>query len=147
MLPDRSQPGRQRPVPEAFPWPGPDGGPDLRVVPPPTDLLEGYHATDLIEGWCALTHPTERTGVGFAFDPGLFRSIWLWLSYGGWRDQYVALLEPSTGYPSDLTEAIARGTCSWLEPGERLESEFTTVCYGGMRSVHRIDLDGTVHGT
>lgn len=146
LLPDRSQPGRQRPVPKEFRWPGPAGGPDLRVVVPPTDLLEGYFATDLAEGWCALTDTVGRTGVGFAFAPDLFRSLWLWLSYGGWRGQYVALLEPSTGYPSALTEAMARGTCSWLEPGATMETEFVALCYDGMRRVDRIDLDGSVHG-
>ncbi len=47
-------------------------------------------------------------------------NVWLFLSYGGWRNNYVAAIEPSTGYPHDLAEAIKQGHCSTLEGNGKL---------------------------
>jgi hypothetical protein len=56
------------------------------------------------------------------FDRAQLPYLWLFLSYGGWRDVYTAVLEPCTNVPKDLKEAVRRGQSAWLAPGE----EFTT---------------------
>lgn len=49
-------------------------------------------------------------------------NVWLFLSSGGWRNNYVAAIEPSTGYPHDLAEAIKQGHCSTLEGNGKLSA-------------------------
>lgn len=83
---------------------------------------------------CTCQYLTELAGktVGFRDElngvesrmtfSGALDNVWLFLSYGGWRGNYVAAIEPSTGYPHDLAEAIRQGHCSTLEGNGRLSA-------------------------
>jgi hypothetical protein len=53
-------------------------------------------------------------------------------------------MEPWTGYPSALAEAVQAGRARQLAPGEALETEVTAVLYGGVQSVSRLAADGSV---
>jgi hypothetical protein len=46
----------------------------------------------------------------------MLSSVWVFGSYGGWRDLSVVILEPCTGYPAQLDQAIAQGTVRTLLP-------------------------------
>jgi hypothetical protein len=50
-----------------------------------------------------------------------FPYTWLFLTYGGWRDHFTAVLEPCTNMPKDLETARRAGACARLEPGQKLE--------------------------
>lgn len=129
---------------EAFQWPR-AGGVDVRQVPPPeADACDFYYAVELDAGWCALTDTAARSGFGLAFDPAVFRSVWVFGAYGGWRGLYTAILEPCTGYPYRLEDAVAQGTASRLAPGETLETEVAAVLYRGLEAVTRISAAGEV---
>jgi hypothetical protein len=78
------------------------------------------------------------------FDDSVFPVVWLWLVYGGWRGYQHAIMEPWTGYPSPLAEAVAAGRARTLEPGDTLETELAAVVYGGVKSVSRLAADGSV---
>jgi hypothetical protein len=103
-----------------------------------------HYLTELEDGWVACTDTAAKRGFGLVFDRGVFPVVWLWLVYGGWRGYYQAIMEPWTGWPSPLAEAVAAGRARSLEPGEALETEVTAVVYGGVASVSRLDADGSV---
>ncbi len=118
---------------------------DMRQIPPQSAALcDFFYAIELDAGWCALTDTARAAGFGLAFDPAVFSSVWVFGAYGGWRGLYTAILEPCTGYPYRLEEAIAQGTASRLEPGAELDTEVTAVLYRSMSAVERIDRDGAV---
>jgi galactose mutarotase-like enzyme len=103
-----------------------------------------HYLTELREGWVACTDTAARRGFGLCFDRDVFPVVWLWLVYGGWRGYYHAIMEPWTGYPSPIAEAVAAGRARVLEPGERLETEVSAVVYGGVESVSALRPDGGV---
>lgn len=103
-----------------------------------------YYATDLAAGWCALTDAATRAGFGLAFDPAIFRSVWVFGAYGGWRGLYTTILEPCTGYPYQLEDAVAQGTASRLAAGATIETTVTAVLYHGRNAVTQITRDGEV---
>jgi hypothetical protein len=70
--------------------------------------------------------------------------VWFCLVYGGWRGYYQALVEPWTGYPSPLDEAVRAGQARVLEPGQTQSTEVTAVIYDGVEQVTRLSPDGTV---
>ena len=134
---------------QPFAWPqarGAGGGAvDMRRVPPfAAGACDFYYATELAAGWCSLTDTESGAGFGLAFDPALFRSVWVFGAYGGWRGHYVTILEPCTGYPYQLETAVAQGTASRLEAGETLETTVTAVLYHGRDAVTEITTEGEV---
>jgi hypothetical protein len=139
---------RERVAADSFRWPhapSAAGGLDMRQVPPPSAAsCDFYYAVELDAGWCALTDGAARAGFGLVFDPAVFRSVWVFGAYGGWRGLYTAILEPCTGYPYRLEEAIAQGTASRLAAGESLETELLAVLYRGVAEVSAISAAGEV---
>jgi len=132
-----------------FHWPmacGAQGGTvDMRVVPgKDAATCDFYYATDLAAGWCALTDLETGSGFGLAFDPAIFRSVWVFGAYGGWRGHYTTILEPCTGYPYQLEEGVTQGTASQLAPGATLETTVTAVLYQGRSYVSQMTQDGEV---
>lgn len=131
------------PVGTTYPWPHAE----LCQVPPPSrGWCEGHYATELQDGWVALTDPTAKVGVGLAFPRDVFPVLWCWMVYGGWRGHYHVALEPWTGWPHQLDKAVAAGRHRTLLPGESLECETLAVAYTGLTSVSGIAPDGSVHG-
>lgn len=103
-----------------------------------------HYLTGLNAGWVAATDVADRRGVGLCFDHRLFSVVWFCLVYGGWRGYHQALLEPWTGYPSPLDEAVAAGRALILDPGETRSTEVTAVLYDGVDYVSHLSSDGTV---
>jgi hypothetical protein len=134
---------------QPFAWPharGAEGEPvDMRAVPPPdAATCDFYYATNLAGGWCSLTDAANGIGFGLTFDPAVFRSVWVFGAYGGWRGHYVTILEPCTGYPYQLETAVTQGTASRLGAAETLETTVTAVLYHGRTQVTQITPDGEV---
>ena len=121
---------------------------DLRVVPSAASgAVRFFYTTDLDAGWCALTQTDERIGFGLAFDPAVLGSVWIFGAHGGWRGFHTAILEPCTGYPYKLDDAIRQGTCGRLDGGEGLETEVVAVVYDGFNRVTHVGRDGSVEGS
>jgi hypothetical protein len=76
----------------------------------------------------------------------VFRSCWLFASYGGWRGHEVLILEPCTGYPVSVTEGLEAGTHQVLPAGGSVETALTVVVYDQIASVSGISPDGGVEG-
>jgi galactose mutarotase-like enzyme len=120
-----------------YSWPGlpdvaaPGGIRDMSRVRPRSDAVFGGHwATDLPEGWLALTDSSTGRGVGIVFDPSLFRHAWLWQVYGGWRGHHHVALEPWTSSPMQLDEAVPAGQALVLEADGSIEADVEIVVFG-----------------
>ncbi len=77
----------------------------------------GHYATDLTDGWYAVE--TRGSGILFEFPLETCPCLWLWLVYGGWRGYHHAIVEPWTGYPVNLEQAVKEGRASQLLRGEK----------------------------
>jgi galactose mutarotase-like enzyme len=111
------EPGQQ------YPWPNltaANGLIDMSVLQPAGPYSAGHYATDLEAGWYAIEYPQRGIGLLFEFPLDLCPYLWLWLSYGGWRGYYLAVVEPWTSYPVTLSDAVAAGTQRVLKPGEQI---------------------------
>jgi galactose mutarotase-like enzyme len=129
---------------DTYTWPT-FGGLDMRrALHPEARDFALHYLTELQDGWLACTDTSARRGFGLVFDQAVFPVIWLWMNYGGWRGYYHAMLEPWTGYPSPLADAVASGRARSLGPGEALETEVSAVLYGGVEGVTRLSADGSV---
>ena len=131
---------------DAYEWPTLGTLDVRRALGPDAACFALHFLTELREGWVAATDTEARRGFGLCFDRTLFPVVWLWLVYGGWRGYYHAIVEPWTGYPSPLADAVAAGRARVLGPGEVLETQVAAVLYGGVQSVSRLEADGSVTG-
>jgi galactose mutarotase-like enzyme len=133
-------------VGSAYAWPhladpsAPTGWRDVRRVRPASDAVFGGHwATDLPEGWLALTDTSARRGVAIVFDRAVFPHAWLWQVYGGWRGHHHLCLEPWTGRPMQLEAAQATGRARILQPGESLQADVAFILFSGLDEVTAVE--------
>jgi len=141
-----SYPGTLTGAPASFPWPlaHRDGtSTDLRTVCSPSSrevyFLYGHGYQ---EGWCAITDPASRFTAGFTFPPEVFRSCWIFATYGGWRGYHVALLEPCTSRPQQIEAAIEQGRAARLPSDGTWSTTVTFVAQEGLSSVVGLASDG-----
>ena len=144
-------PGSLGNAPLSFPWPHASAGKattDLRRVPDVSSrAVHFFYGTELAAGWCALTNTATGLSSCLRFDPSVFRSCWLFASFGGWRNLNVAVLEPSTTYPYNLATAIEAGQAHWLDAGESLDTNVLMAFQEGQKSVGGINSGGHIlHG-
>jgi len=126
---------------EEFDWPicqDREGKPvDMAKIPPRSSgsTLFAY-GTGLKEGWFALTDLERDLGFSYRFPEALFPTCWLFASFGGWRSHYCLLIEPCSGYPYRLDEAVRMGTCPMLQPGQVIEFESVGTFFRGGTEIH-----------
>ena len=91
----------------------------MRQVPAPSSQQQEFvYVRNLPEPWCGIEDPGANAALHMNFDSSAFPYVWLFLTYGGWRDLYTAVLEPCTNMPKDLAEAVRAGQSAILLPGE-----------------------------
>jgi hypothetical protein len=96
-------------------WPGRG---DLRAIPPAASRAREFvYVRDLPASWCGVDDHDHNASLRMEYDGQLMPFVWLFLSYGGWRDTYTAVLEPCTNLPKDLATAVQRGQSAVLQPG------------------------------
>jgi hypothetical protein len=109
-----------------FTWPhAPSRGRivDLRQIPAESSRQQEFlYVRDLPESLCGVDDAPSRASIRMHFESTDLPYVWLFLTYGGWRGYYTAVLEPCTNLPKDLSEAVRLGQSARLEPGQ----EFTT---------------------
>lgn len=109
----------------------------------PSAFIDEYHyATELKEGWYAVTDSVEKNGIAMLFPRETLSSIHLWLNYGFFRGCYAVGLYAMTGYPAALNRAIGEGRCSHLDAGESLDCEVSYIAHTGLARVSHIDAHG-----
>jgi len=76
----------------------------------------------LASGYCAVQYPRTMEEIVFEFDPRFVPYLGIWICQGGWPSpnnaHFTVALEPCTGYPDSLREAMHRRTCDVLQPGQ-----------------------------
>lgn len=134
-------------------WPGDRLGPSGSTYPwPQRELIEPasapsgtwdlHYATGLTAGWLAAWDAQWGSGFGMTFPHETFRCVWVWLVNGGWRGIRCVAVEPWTGYPSALDEAIAAGHARELAVGDSLTAETRLIGFATTTAVHGFDEDG-----
>ena len=132
MTAEPEQAGRFAASPDAIGWPV-HGDIDMAaVLPPESGGLEWLHPRGLVGGWCAVTHPSHDVGLGIEWDPEVFKTVWVWGVYGGWRGHYVLLTEPSTSPPGGLAKNVERGASARLDGLAVLETRVRAVVLEGV---------------
>jgi galactose mutarotase-like enzyme len=147
MLVGVSSDPRMGEVGTAYEWPSqPAGAESVRdarqVLPPSAAVFGGHWATDLEDGWWALTDGASRRGIALSFPRDVFPHAWLWQVYGGWRGHHHLCLEPWTSHPMQLEEATEAGRARTLEAGATLEAELAFVLYEGLDRVAAVERSG-----
>lgn len=99
---------------------------DLRDIPPPdSGAREFVYVRDLPAPWCGVYDRASGASLRMVFDQQQLPYVWLFLSYGGWRDVYTAVLEPCTNLPKDLARAVELRQAARLAPGQTFVTEVT----------------------
>jgi len=133
--------GTVLPGPGPYAWPQATGtngrAADLRVVPPAASAAREFvYVRDLPAAWCGVLDLERRASLHMDFDGHQLPYVWLFLSYGGWRNTYTAVLEPCSNLPKDLAEAVRLGQAALLRPGEEFATS-VTVRLGGVEEPAR----------
>ncbi len=109
------------------PWPPliAAGGADAdlsRVLPSSSRTREFVYVSGLRESWCGVDDESAGASLRMHWDGALLPYLWLFITYGGWRDAHTVVLEPCTNLPKDLTEAVRLGQAARLTPGGIFET-------------------------
>lgn len=94
-----------------------------RCRPQSSETNEFVYVSSLAEGWCGVTDAAAGSWIRFDYPLEVFPFTWLFITYGGWNDHNVVVLEPCTNYPKDLHLAVANGTSAELISGVPIEFE------------------------
>jgi Domain of unknown function (DUF5107) len=97
----------------------------LHLVPPLGASTEFLYLQGLTQGQCGLRHQKESWALQMTFPKEVFTSVWVFASFGGWRDLEVLILEPCTTPELSLEASAKRGQCLHLEPGEAVSPTVT----------------------
>ena len=109
----------RRPQPPEFNWPEDKAAHFVPVMDATTEFL---YLLELSEGQCALGHRKEDWMFRMSFSREIFSSVWIFASFGGWRNLEVLILEPCTTPRLSLAESTQAGTCLHLEPQAVIET-------------------------
>lgn len=101
---------------------------DLRTVLAASNASREFvYVTGLPAGWCGADDPARGASLRMHWDLARMPHLWLFITYGGWRDAHTVVLEPCTNLPKDLGEAVRRGQAARLGPGEAFETSVRVV--------------------
>lgn len=116
---------------------------DLRTTYPSSSAEVFFlYGNGFNEGWSAITDTADRLSWGLRFAPEFFRSCWIFATYGGWRDYYTLLIEPSTAFPFQIERALELGQVQSLPPQESVESSVRFQVQEGMSRVNGVGPEG-----
>jgi hypothetical protein len=73
-------------------------------------------------GICGISKTREGIDYVWEYDPLDLPYPWLFTSYGGWQDTYLAIVEPANGYPLGFYAAKETGVLRSLERGQRFKT-------------------------
>ncbi len=125
---------------------------DLSIV-----LDKNAHVCDLLyaeglkDNWFSITNLKQKLGIGFVFDPEIFKYLYYWLVYGGsdgypwYGSTYSLAIEPWSSYPGlGLTEAIKSNTALQIRGGQHIETWLNVVVFEKDTEVKKINQDLSV---
>ncbi len=103
--------------------------------------------TDVLhEGFIGLYHPRIERTILFEFDPNEIPYAGLWLCYGGWpvespKKHFTIAIEPCTGRPDKLSNAIKRNEHQTIQPGETKSWDMSIGIWPGLKRSSSIHSD------
>ncbi len=109
---------------EPFAWPTIKGN-RVDLIPEADGTVDFFFLYDLSAGHMEWASPSRQLSFAYSFDTRIFPYAWYFASFGGLDGHYTAVLEPCTTMPLSVNEAAALGQCSFLEPGESLQTRVT----------------------
>ena len=91
-----------------------------RLASPSAGTADKLFTHALAQGFCSMFLPEKNENIAFHFDPEITPYLGIWICQGGWplsrnNKQFTVALEPCTGRPDSLEEAIRRSECSIVE--------------------------------
>ena len=95
--------------------------------------MDFLYLYDLEDGQIAWESADGSLIFVYEFDLNVFPYAWMFASFGGFDDHYMAILEPCTTMPISVNEAAKLGQCSTLEAGETIETSVSI--YAGPRKL------------
>jgi hypothetical protein len=107
-----------------FAWPYIEGK-RADVVPAKDGTVDFFYLYELDAGRIALLRPKQQLRFEYQFDTSIFPFACIFATYGGFDGHYTVILEPCTAMPMNVNEAISKGHCSQLAPGEVLETNIS----------------------
>ncbi len=122
---------------------------DLGIIGPPRqDALEKLYTEYLPAGWAAMIDEANGQYVAFTFDRAVVPFVGMAVNRDGWPFDGVPssslILEPCTGWPDRLDEAVSRGAYVTIPAGEVVRWHVDMhVGSGETELSHVIALDGT----
>ncbi|MDX2097899.1 MAG: DUF4432 family protein, partial [Leptolyngbyaceae cyanobacterium bins.59] len=100
----------------------------INTIPPASSQLqEFYYCSELAIGECGIRNQATQSALKMKFDSADFPYVWVFQSYGGWKNHYVLVMEPATTIPYDLEVACQNGTVAYLEP-DAIQQRRLRVC-------------------
>lgn len=117
---------------------------DMRSLPDPdSGDVYFFYGVDLADGYCAVSYPEEQVGFGLRFDPAVLTSVWVFATFGGWRNLSTIILEPCTGYHARLDQAIAQDTAATIEKRGTISTEVVMSVLDGDDAVAAFETQGS----
>lgn len=111
----------------------------MRILPgAETNTFAGHYCTKSSSNWFTLTDTKKQVGVAMIYPQDIFRSLWLWQSYGGWQGLYHLAVEPWVGHPVNLEQAVRLGNYHLLSGQQTLEYQVSILVYEG--SIKQVSL-------
>ncbi len=112
---------------ECHNWPIARGEDSSRVQSVERRRAIKLFASPATVGCAALHYPATDESIAFAFGLDHVPHLGVWICEGGWPDphngQYTVAIEPCSGMPDSLAEAVQRSQNQWLGPDETREWE------------------------
>ncbi|MBC7333852.1 MAG: hypothetical protein H5T85_05290 [Actinobacteria bacterium] len=138
------------PLDKKFNWPYIDtlGGDRLdlsRIMSPNEKTAFSVYLENISSGWYGITNINRGIGFGLIWDAAIFKHIWMWMVYRGsygfpWYGRtYSVALEPWSSLPDNLDEALKKGNCLKLLPGESLTTSYVAVIYESKARIKGFD--------
>jgi len=106
---------------QPFEWPDIEGK-RADIVPEKDGTMDFLYLYDLERGQIAWENADGSLTFVYEFDLNVFPYAWLFASFGGFDDHYMAILEPCTTMPISVNQAARLGQCSVLEAGDTLKT-------------------------
>ncbi len=101
--------------------------------------LKGF-TDSLDKGFAVLYRPLKNESILISFDSKKLPYLGIWLCYGGWpvdsnKKHFTVALEPASGRPDSLSEAIKRNECSVIGINEEKNWQIEFSLWEGMPEI------------
>lgn len=108
-------------IAEEFRWPLIEKQ-DASVVPPDHGSMDFFYLYEIPVPEMQMISGNGKYLFSYRYDKDIFPYQWYFASYGGFLGHNTVILEPATGMPMSVNEAIALKQCRVLAPGEEINT-------------------------